>query len=205
MSAIMSRPQCANVTHLRRDLKQMSCLQSKVFWVVHRPETQASDCLGGWMVYRPPYPIITQQIIHFKAWIFPLNTVDSLIFFYLYVADILIQYICWNHWKNWKIKDSRCRLLTRPSMRTWVFSDFFFWLTTKCPHAVPKCKQLSYEYIWPTLATYNKSCDWCEVKKKQTFQQEPRGRFLSGVPDYFGRNKISSGGDLSHYSSASLY
>ena len=30
-------------------------------------------------------------------------------------------------------------------------------------------------------------------------------QFLSGVPDYFGRNKISSGGDLSHYSSASLY
>ena len=30
-------------------------------------------------------------------------------------------------------------------------------------------------------------------------------RLLSGVPDYFGRNKISSGGDLSHYSSASLY
>ena len=28
---------------------------------------------------------------------------------------------------------------------------------------------------------------------------------LSGVPDYFGRNKISSGGDLSHYSSVSLY
>ena len=32
------------------------------------------------------------------------------------------------------------------------------------------------------------------------------GEFLlSGEPDYFGRNKISSGGDLSHYSSASLY
>ena len=31
------------------------------------------------------------------------------------------------------------------------------------------------------------------------------GMLLSGVPDYFGRNKISSGGDLSHYSSASLY
>ena len=31
------------------------------------------------------------------------------------------------------------------------------------------------------------------------------GWSLSGVPDYFGRNKISSGGDLSHYSSASLY
>ena len=30
-------------------------------------------------------------------------------------------------------------------------------------------------------------------------------QYLSGVPDYFGRNKISSGGDLSHYSSASLY
>ena len=29
--------------------------------------------------------------------------------------------------------------------------------------------------------------------------------FLSGEPDYFGRNEISSGGDLSHYSSASLY
>ena len=28
---------------------------------------------------------------------------------------------------------------------------------------------------------------------------------LSGEPDYFGRNQISSGGDLSHYSSASLY
>ena len=33
----------------------------------------------------------------------------------------------------------------------------------------------------------------------------PVGHFLSGVPDYFYRNKISSGGDLSHYSSASLY
>ena len=31
------------------------------------------------------------------------------------------------------------------------------------------------------------------------------GLLLSGVPDYFDRNKISSGGDLSHYSSASLY
>ena len=28
---------------------------------------------------------------------------------------------------------------------------------------------------------------------------------LSGMPDYFGRNEISSGGDLSDYSSASLY
>ena len=30
-------------------------------------------------------------------------------------------------------------------------------------------------------------------------------QLLSGEPDYFGRNKISSGGDLSHYSSVSLY
>ena len=33
----------------------------------------------------------------------------------------------------------------------------------------------------------------------------PGANSLSGEPDYFGRNKISSGGDLSHYSSASLY
>ena len=32
-----------------------------------------------------------------------------------------------------------------------------------------------------------------------------QSNLLSGVPDYFYRNKISSGGDLSHYSSASLY
>ena len=32
-----------------------------------------------------------------------------------------------------------------------------------------------------------------------------RETLLSGVPDYFYRNKISSGGDLSHYSRASLY
>ena len=34
---------------------------------------------------------------------------------------------------------------------------------------------------------------------------DPIISWLSGVPDYFGHNKISSGGDLSHYSSASLY
>ena len=32
-----------------------------------------------------------------------------------------------------------------------------------------------------------------------------KATLLSGVPDYFDRNKISSGGDLSNYSSASLY
>ena len=43
--------------------------------------------------------------------------------------------------------------------------------------------------------------------KTKFFTQSPRkfNYLLSGVPDYFGRNKISSGGDLSHYSSASLY
>ena len=36
--------------------------------------------------------------------------------------------------------------------------------------------------------------------------EQPEQRILlSGVQDYFDRNKISSGGDLSHYSSASLY
>ena len=40
------------------------------------------------------------------------------------------------------------------------------------------------------------------INRQKAFRHE---QLLSGVPDYFGRNKISSGGDLSHYSSASLY
>ena len=39
----------------------------------------------------------------------------------------------------------------------------------------------------------------------KAFVYNTSSAWLSGVPDYFGRNKISSGGDLSHYSSASLY
>ena len=39
----------------------------------------------------------------------------------------------------------------------------------------------------------------------ETNYLNPKPCLLSGVPDYFDRNKISSGGDLSHYSSASLY
>ena len=39
----------------------------------------------------------------------------------------------------------------------------------------------------------------------QSFYSALVSLLLSGVPDYFDRNKISSGGDLSHYSSASLY
>ena len=43
---------------------------------------------------------------------------------------------------------------------------------------------------------------WTEVKRNETLLNQSS---LSGEPDYFGRKKISSGGDLSHYSSASLY
>ena len=39
----------------------------------------------------------------------------------------------------------------------------------------------------------------------QSILRSAAAMLLSGVPDYFYRNKISSGGDLSHYSSASLY
>ena len=70
----------------------------------------------------------------------------------------------------------------------WVFSDFFFWLTTKCSHAVPKCEQMSYQYSWPTLATYNKSCEWCEVKK-QLSNKSP----VDGFPfNYCGRKTVMS-------------
>ena len=43
------------------------------------------------------------------------------------------------------------------------------------------------------------------ILKSATSMSVVSVKSLSGVPDYFGRNKISSGGDLSHYSSASLY
>ena len=52
----------------------------------------------------------------------------------------------------------------------------------------PFCEILSQLLI---LYMTTKTCQFCSL--------------LSGVPDYFYRNKISSGGDLSHYSSASLY
>ena len=45
----------------------------------------------------------------------------------------------------------------------------------------------------------------CEMTWKRRLHNSDHSCSLSGVPDYFGRNKISSGGDLSHYSSASLY
>ena len=51
------------------------------------------------------------------------------------------------------------------------------------------------------------TCDWTrsELIKKLNLIPREENVLLSGVPDYFYRNKISSGGDLSHYSSASLY
>ena len=48
----------------------------------------------------------------------------------------------------------------------------------------------------------------CELASKlirPSYCMQINMSLLSGVPDYFGRNKISSGGDPSHYSSASLY
>ena len=60
-----------------------------------------------------------------------------------------------------------------------------------------------------------KPCHWDHGKtsfkkslcnlENTNFKMEFLFNLLSGVPDYFDRNKISSGGDLSHYSSASLY
>ena len=46
---------------------------------------------------------------------------------------------------------------------------------------------------------------WLSKQLRCWWFEMPSCSLLSGVPDYFGRNKISSGGDLSHYSSASLY
>ena len=43
----MSRPQCANLTHLMCDPKQMSCLQSKVF--CGSPSRDAGFRLFGWL------------------------------------------------------------------------------------------------------------------------------------------------------------
>ena len=36
------------------------------------------------------------------------------------------------------------------------------------------------------------------LRPNKRLSKQSWGWWLSGVPDYFGRNKISSGGDLSH-------
>ena len=41
---------------------------------------------------------------------------------------------------------------------------------------------------------------WFETPSRSLWRHW-NDELLSGVPDYFDRNKISSGGDLSHYSS----
>ena len=48
MSAIMSQPQCANVTHLRRDPTQMSCLQSQGV-LGGSPSRDAGFGMFGWV------------------------------------------------------------------------------------------------------------------------------------------------------------
>ena len=48
-------------------------------------------------------------------------------------------------------------------------------------------------------ASSDSGCKWPECQTYLMLEFN----LLSGVPDYFYRNKISSGGDLSHYSSAS--
>ena len=60
-----------------------------------------------------------------------------------------------------------------------------------------KTKQLTSNLRKSTLNVQYPNCAICSVLFIYLL--------LSGEPDYFGRNKISSGGDLSHYSSASLY
>ena len=153
------------------------------------PSRDARFRLFGWLDdISSTHPIITHQNIHFKAWIFPINAVDSLIFFHWYMADILLQYICWTHWKFEKIKT--VGVISYPPHLTilaWVFSHFFYWLTTKCPHVIPKCEQLSYQYIQPTLVTYNKSCEWCEEKKANFPNKSLVGDFLS---NYCGRETV---------------
>ena len=66
-----------------------------------------------------------------------------------------------------------------PTVTFWIFTYHKIWILL-----------IIFCFIWNYWIIYFLSC--LEV-------------FLSGVPDYFDRNKISSGGDLSQYSSASLY
>ena len=67
------------------------------------------------------------------------------------------------------------------------FTEIQFLDSNESSNGISKMHHI-YEYF-----VYSKA-------SQHTFQ-----RLLSGEPDYFGRNKISSGGDRSHYSSASLY
>ena len=61
----------------------------------------------------------------------------------------------------------------------------------------------SHKIFYETHFTIS-SANYPHQHIKETFLF-PFKTLFSGVPDYFDRNKISSGGDLSHYTSASLY
>ena len=63
---------------------------------------------------------------------------------------------------------------------------------------------MMYTSICYVASEHSRSTGFVFVNKLIAWITETE-KSLSGVPDYFGRNKISSGGDLSHYSSASLY
>ena len=69
-----------------------------------------------------------------------------------------------------------------------VKSDMYSALVAIALYAISYDTGSWYNDTWPYLTTWE--LGWI---------------LLSGEPDYFGRKKISSGGDLSHYSSASLY
>ena len=62
-------------------------------------------------------------------------------------------------------------------------------------------------YIRHNCASVDLQLSWCHGLFASRFDIHKYfyQLWLSGEPDYFGRNKISSGGDLPHYSSASLY
>ena len=179
MSVIMSRPQCVNPAHLRRDPKQIDCLQSRVFWwfTVRRRWFQIV-WVAGWYIVHPPYyhsPKHTLQSVNCP------NKYGGFFDIFPFICGWYTPPVhMLKSLKNLK-KIKTVAVISYPPHLTilaWVFSYFFYWLTTKCPHVIPKCEQLSYQYIQPTLVTYNKSCEWCEVKKKSKLpKQEPRGRF----------------------------
>ena len=76
-----------------------------------------------------------------------------------------------------------------------MFFNSLFRLATK------KKENIKALHYWPPQKAV--SAESISISWRHPAQVKPV--LLSGVPDYFGRNKISSGGDLSHYSSASLY
>ena len=80
--------------------------------------------------------------------------------------------------------------------------DVFFSYLVQMITSMRRCVTCDDLWPWP-ISSRSFDLDFENCVRSVTFSVlDP---LLSGVPDYFGRNKISSGGDLSHYSSASLY